>query len=82
MRVTCNECGSKAVITKTNRLSLDAVDLYCSCGCGHRFVWSAGFKHTLTGSNREKSEVIKSLLVDMPEKEKRDLIHSLSGVCV
>lgn len=82
MRVTCNECGGKAVITKTNRFSLDAVDLYCSCGnCGHRFVWSAGFKHSLAGSNGEKKEMIYSLIGGMSKEEKRDLAQSILQVC-
>lgn len=79
MRVTCNACGNKAVITKTNRLSLDAVDIYCSCHCGHRFVWSAGFKHSLSGSEQERKAVISSLLNGLSSSEKRDLLLSLGG---
>ena len=78
MRVTCNECGNKAVITKTNRMSLDAVDLYCSCRvCGHRFVWGAGFKHSLSNSKEEKKAIISTLLDSFSLGEKRDLLRSV-----
>lgn len=78
MRVYCRECGSVAVITKTQRLSLDAADLYCSCKqCNHRFVWSAGFKHSLTESVQEKSDVICLLFNGLPDNKKRDLLHTL-----
>ena len=81
MRVTCR-CGEKAVITKTNRISFDAVDLYCSCGgCGHRFVWAAGFKHSLAGSTGKKREVINSLIGELTKEEMRDLAQSILKVC-
>ncbi|MEZ8881775.1 ogr/Delta-like zinc finger family protein, partial [Vibrio lentus] len=31
MRVVCPECGEKARIQKTNRISAGYSDLYCSC---------------------------------------------------
>lgn len=77
MRVTCNVCGNNAVITKTNRVSLDAADMYCVCNCGHRFVWFAGFKHSLSGSKQDRINVIKSLMVDISDSEKLEIIQSL-----
>ncbi|WP_420271276.1 ogr/Delta-like zinc finger family protein, partial [Moritella viscosa] len=41
MRVLCSECGDKSRIQKTNRISIEYTDLYCSCSnpeCGHSFV--------------------------------------------
>ncbi len=78
MRVTCR-CGEKAVITKTNRMSFDAVDLYCSCsGCGHRFVWKAGYSHSIDGSPKGKIELIKSMFESLGSNERRDLLESIS----
>ncbi|EGR3106800.1 ogr/Delta-like zinc finger family protein [Vibrio cholerae] len=80
MRIYCRLCENKALITKTNRLSVDSVDLYCTCPeCGHRFVWSGGFKHSLNQVGN--TDVIKALFAQLDQGEKRDLIHSLSGVC-
>lgn len=80
MRIYCRDCGEKAVITKTNRLSLDVSEMYCCCTkCGHRFVWSAGFKHSLSPSMKEKSEMIVLLFKDLPETKKRDLLHILES---
>lgn len=82
MRVLCGSCGEKAQITKTHRLSVDACDLYCSCtNCGHRFVWKAGYSHSLGGAAKDKSELIEILFEALGDREKRDLIRSLSGVC-
>lgn len=79
MRIFCRLCENKAVITKTNRLSIDSVDVYCTCPeCGHRFVWSGGFKHSL--NQVENAETIKALFSQLNKVEKRDLIHSLSEV--
>ncbi|HHP0488959.1 TPA: ogr/Delta-like zinc finger family protein, partial [Vibrio harveyi] len=77
MRVTCG-CGHKALITKSNRISLDYVELYCTCPeCGHRFVWSAGFKHSINAAP-EKISLIKEMAKTLSALEKRDLVHLLS----
>lgn len=81
MRVLCGSCGEKAQITKTHRLSVNACDLYCLCGCGHRFVWKAGYSHSLGGSPKDKVDLIGILFKALGDEEKRDLIRSLSGVC-
>lgn len=79
MRIYCRECGEKAVITKTHRISMDVSEMYCSCtNCGHRFVWSAGFKHSLTESLKEKTDVICLLFKGLPDSKKRDLLHMLA----
>ncbi len=79
VRILCNVCGQRAATTKTNRLSINAVDIYLTCShCGHRFVWSAGFKHSLTGSKKEKKENLMALLNTLDPNEKRDLLHSIS----
>lgn len=51
MRVDCS-CGAKAVVSRSerNKQNPNAAELYCSCKkpeCGHSFVASLGFKHSL-----------------------------------
>ncbi|MFB4731487.1 ogr/Delta-like zinc finger family protein, partial [Enterobacter hormaechei subsp. steigerwaltii] len=41
LKIECPECGSKAVIRKTNRKHRKIADIYCACAdveCGHTFV--------------------------------------------
>ncbi len=38
LKIECPECGSKAVIRKTNRKHRQIADIYCACSdveCGH-----------------------------------------------
>ena len=65
MRVTCRECGSKSTIRKTNKISSDYTELYCGCNdpeCGHTFVVSLGFSHSLSPSAKTSSQLAFELL--------------------
>lgn len=64
VRVHCRECGAKATIGKTNRLSPVYADLYCSCSdpeCGHTFVANLSFSHTLSPSSKSSSAIVTEL---------------------
>lgn len=64
MRVLCTVCGKKAVIGKTDRLTIGCANLYCSCTdpeCGHTFVANVSFSHTLSPSAKNASEVVTAL---------------------
>ncbi|MGF1758858.1 ogr/Delta-like zinc finger family protein [Photobacterium sagamiensis] len=78
MRVFCPECGDKARIQKTNRISTSYADLYCSCSdpeCGHSFVMNLSFSHTLSPSAKNTTELVTALVNSMsPEKAKE--LHS------
>ncbi len=53
LKIECPECGSKAVIRKTNRKHREIADIYCACAdveCGHTFVMNLTFSHTLSPS--------------------------------
>ncbi|OOE63663.1 hypothetical protein BZG72_15790 [Salinivibrio sp. PR6] len=78
MRILCRECGEKAVITKSVHHTVDARDIYCVCGhCNHRFVWTAGFKHSISGSDKEKIQIMESILSSLSESQKRDLVQRI-----
>ena len=72
MRVLCRICSKKAIIGKTDRLSVDHANLYCSCSdpeCGHTFVVNVSYSHTLTPSARTSTELVTQLMRAMsPEK--------------
>ncbi|OSP49242.1 transcriptional regulator [Aeromonas hydrophila] len=80
MRVFCKECGQRGRITKTNRLSDEVSDLYCQCTdaeCGHSWVATLSFSHTLSPSSRATSQIVLDLFNALTP-EKRELI--LSGL--
>ncbi|WP_079884754.1 ogr/Delta-like zinc finger family protein [Vibrio parahaemolyticus] len=72
-RIHCG-CGERAVINKTNRLSNDCADLYCECknlACGHQFVMSLYFSHTLSPSSHTTSD-LAGCLIKALSPDKRD----------
>ncbi|MEZ8881722.1 ogr/Delta-like zinc finger family protein [Vibrio sp. nBUS_14] len=80
MRVICPECGEKARIQKSNRISAGYSDLYCSCSdpeCGHSFVMNLAFSHTLSPSAKTTSqlafEMVKALAPDQRQELKQQL---------
>lgn len=80
MRVVCPECGEKARIQKSNRISAGYSDLYCSCSdpeCGHTFVMNLTFSHTLSPSSKTTSqlafEIVKALAPDQRQELKQQL---------
>ncbi|MEZ9857356.1 ogr/Delta-like zinc finger family protein [Vibrio splendidus] len=81
MRVVCTECGEKARIQKSNRISAGYSDLYCSCSdpeCGHSFVMNLAFSHTLSPSAKTTSqlafEMVKALAPDQRQELKQQLL--------
>ncbi|PMK16032.1 ogr/Delta-like zinc finger family protein [Vibrio splendidus] len=80
MRIVCTECGEKARIQKSNRISAGYSDLYCSCSdpeCGHSFVMNLTFSHTLSPSAKTTSqlafEMVKALAPDQRQELKQQL---------
>ncbi|MEZ8962896.1 ogr/Delta-like zinc finger family protein [Vibrio cyclitrophicus] len=80
MRVVCPECGERARIQKSNRISAGYSDLYCSCSdpeCGHSFVMNLTFSHTLSPSAKTTSqlafEMVKALAPDQRQELKQQL---------
>lgn len=81
MRVMCPSCGAKAIIGKTNRLSLGHANLYCSCSdpeCGHTFVSDLSFSHTLSPSAKSASSLIFELTKAMSPAQRQTLQQELA----
>ncbi|RZN49766.1 ogr/Delta-like zinc finger family protein [Escherichia sp. E13S3] len=65
LKIECPECGSKAVIRKTNRKHRQIADIYCACSdveCGHTFVMNLTFSHTLSPSAKTGDAVVQKIL--------------------
>ena len=81
MRVLCKECGGKAVITKSNRVSAAYTTLYCSCKdseCGHSFVMELSYKKSLSPSAKTTSEVVMALCKALPKEQRQAIQQELS----
>ncbi|CAE6929091.1 ogr/Delta-like zinc finger family protein [Vibrio parahaemolyticus] len=79
-RIQCG-CGERAIISKTNRLSFDCADLYCKCKnptCGHEFVMSLYFSHTLSPSAKTTSHMAAELCKALPPETRQQLRQQLS----
>lgn len=81
MRVLCRICSKKAIIGKTDRISLDHANLYCSCSdpeCGHTFVANVSFSHTLSPSAKSSSQLVKQLVNAMSPDHRLQLQRELN----
>ena len=80
MRVNCKECGQRGRITKTNQLSTAVADLYCQCcdaECGHSWVATLSFSHTLSPSSKTASQVALDLLNALTPESRQLLLNGL-----
>ncbi|MBN6064749.1 ogr/Delta-like zinc finger family protein [Aggregatibacter actinomycetemcomitans] len=81
-KILCNVCGSDSIIKRTERVHTDLSRLYCICKnkeCNHRFVMSMEFSHSTRASDLKKDEILKTLLDQLPETNKREIIQFLQG---
>lgn len=81
MRVICSVCGAPGRITKTNRLSDSVADLYCQCtesACGHSWVSSLSFSHTLTPSRKIMGDIAISSIIGLSLEQKEKLASELN----
>ena len=74
-------CGERAVIKKTNRLSNDCADLYCECKnkeCGHSFVVSLYYSHTLSPSAKATENLAVHLVRALSPQGRTSLQQQLA----
>ncbi|MGJ3287350.1 ogr/Delta-like zinc finger family protein [Klebsiella michiganensis] len=78
-KIKCPECGSPAIIRKSDWKDKKLADLYCACTeveCGHTFVFNAQFSHTLSPSGLTGNKLVKALL-DRLKPDERQLALDL-----
>ncbi|WP_327295202.1 ogr/Delta-like zinc finger family protein [Salinivibrio siamensis] len=74
-------CGSRARITKTNRLSQNCADIYCQCtnaDCGHQFVAFSHYHSPLSPSTKTTDELASALIKSLTPERRKDLHNQLS----
>jgi len=84
MRVLCTECGHKARISHSVPMTDNGAvrDLYCQCLdtlCGHTFVMSLAYKHTINPPASSHHRRILDALRTLPLNEQRALFEQLAG---
>lgn len=80
LKIECTECGSKAIIRKTNRKHRELADIYCSCTdveCGHTFVLKLEFSHTISPSAKTGDLLIQKLVSTMSPEQKQITLNLL-----
>ncbi|MBC8997508.1 ogr/Delta-like zinc finger family protein [Pseudomonas sp. N40(2020)] len=83
MRVHCKSCGEKGRIVSCDDLSLEFVRLYCQCGsvkCGHTWVASLTFSHTLSPSSQAVDRLLFDRLRTLSRDTQRDLFDQLGSL--
>ncbi len=69
-------------ITKTNRLSDDVSDLYCQCTdaeCGHSWVATLSFAHTLSPSAKTTNQLVLSLMGSLTPEGRQLVLKGLGA---
>ncbi|MCU6215073.1 ogr/Delta-like zinc finger family protein [Enterobacter bugandensis] len=82
LKIECPECGSKAVIRKTNRKHRQIADIYCACAdleCGHTFVMNLTFSHTLSPSAKTGDALVQTLLKNLSPNQKQIALDLLKA---
>lgn len=79
MRVYCENCNTKALITSSNKISETLTELYCQCtntkDCGGGFVVSLAFKHYTTPPRKTTLQMAAALLKQLPVSERDALMQ-------
>ncbi|HDN9019348.1 Ogr/Delta-like zinc finger [compost metagenome] len=82
MRVMCTECGQLGRITKTNRITAGVANLYCQCtdvNCGHSWVSTLAYSHTLSPSAKSASDMAISLVRGLSPEAHGTLSQSVTA---
>jgi len=80
--VRCNRCGSAAVIDSSKEISDSLKQLYCMCKnveCGHTFVVSMEFSHTLSPSALDMPESVRERLKGYSRTQQQKLFASIQA---
>lgn len=80
LKMTCPECLADARIRKTNRKHPQLADAYCICTnveCGHSFVMTVSFSHTISPSALKGQGRVKELIDAMPEQDREKALEFL-----
>ena len=81
-KINCPECGSPAIIRKSDWKDKKLADLYCACSeveCGHTFVFNATFSHSLSPSGLTGNKLVKFIIDQLKPDERQIALELLSS---
>ena len=81
-KINCPECGSPAIIRKSDWKDKKLADLYCACSeveCGHTFVFNATFSHSLSPSGLTGNKLVKFLIDQLKPDERQFALELLKN---
>lgn len=82
LKIKCPDCGSPAIIKKTNRKHREIADIYCACAdveCGHTFVMNLTFSHTLSPSAKTGDAMMQQIINSMSPVQKQMALDLLKA---
>lgn len=82
MKIICHECGENAVIRKTVRKHKQTSDVYCAClnpECGHTFVMSLSYSHTISPSAMQAERMTELFLGALSPEQKKAALRFLQA---
>lgn len=80
MRVNCTTCGHKGRISSREEVTRAYVKLYCQCldaQCGHTWVSTLSFSHTLRPSAQQLDTLILDRFKSLPADMQRKLVEHM-----
>ncbi len=83
MQVKCPECLSTATIQSRKELDVKISDLYCSCKnpeCGHSFVSTLSFKHSLSPSSFQARRMLIEHIKSLSIEEQQSLFSEAAAI--
>ena len=81
MRVNCTTCGHKGRISSREEVTRAYVKLYCQCldaKCGHTWVSTLAFSHTLRPSAQQLDTLILDSFKSLPAEKQRELFEHMN----
>ena len=78
MRVFCKACGSVGAVSSRYEQSPSFSTLYCKCvseDCGHSWVSTLAFSHTLAPSALAADQFLLDRLRELPPAQQQDLFE-------
>ncbi|MCO7620807.1 ogr/Delta-like zinc finger family protein [Pseudomonas guariconensis] len=85
MRIYCTTCGHKGRINSREEVTRTYVKLYCQCldaTCGHTWVSTLAFSHTLRPSAQHLDTLIVDRFRSMPADQQQELVKFLKAHAV
>lgn len=85
MRIYCTTCDHKGRISSREEVTRTYVKLYCQCldaKCGHTWVSTLAFSHTLRPSAQHLDTLIVDRVRNMPAEQQRELFEVLRAQAV